>query len=176
LYNLLVLITIHLFVNLSITMKSLLIRRSCIGRGAVTCCGSSTIIRGLSSIGSSEDSGYGNKHFRITNTKHPLMPNKVLYSDREYGDHTGRLQNHIWTKQEITDLGSNLYRHIPKTMSDHVMNKIMYGLYYTFNFITNYSHDNPTVKSIEWRLIVLESVAGVPGFIAAAVRHFHSLR
>lgn len=163
-------------------MNRLLIRGSCIGRGAITCNGNITAIRGLSSISSnsstnsSEDSGYGNKHFRITNTKHPLMPNKVLYSDREYGDHTGRLQNHIWTKQEIADLGSNLYRHIPKTMGDHVMNKIMYGLYYTFNFITNYRHDNPTVKSIEWRLIVLESVAGVPGFIAAAVRHFHSLR
>jgi len=52
----------------------------------------------------------------------------------------------------------------------------MYGLYHTFNFVTGYKAVNPPVKAIEWRLIVLESIAGVPGFVAAAVRHFRSLR
>lgn len=56
------------------------------------------------------------------------------------------------------------------------MNGIMYSLYHTFNWITGYEEKNPTAKAIEWRLIVLESVAGVPGFLAAAVRHFQSLR
>ena len=52
----------------------------------------------------------------------------------------------------------------------------MYGLYHTFNFVTGYNAENPTVKAIEWRLIVLESLAGVPGFVAAGFRHFKSLR
>jgi len=52
----------------------------------------------------------------------------------------------------------------------------MYGLYHTFNFISGYREKNPTTSAIEWRLIVLESVAGVPGFVAAAFRHFKSLR
>jgi ubiquinol oxidase len=52
----------------------------------------------------------------------------------------------------------------------------MYSMYHTFNFITGYQHINPTVQSIEWRLIMLESLAGVPGFLAAGFRHFHSLR
>lgn len=43
----------------------------------------------------------------------------------------------------------------------------MYGLYHTFNFLTGYKHVNPTVQAISWRLIILESVAGVPGFVAA---------
>ena len=43
----------------------------------------------------------------------------------------------------------------------------MYGLYNSFNFLTGYKEVNPSVQSIEWRLIVLESVAGVPGFVAA---------
>ena len=43
----------------------------------------------------------------------------------------------------------------------------MYGMYHTFNFLTGYTQTNPSVQSIEWRLIVLESVAGVPGFVAA---------
>lgn len=120
---------------------------------------------------------YGNEHFRTTSTKHPLIPNKkATFSDTDYGDHTGRLQNYIWKDEEIAYLKKNMYRHIPKSFSDHLMNKIMYSLYHTFNFITGYNPENPTVKAIEWRLIVLESVAGVPGFLAAAVRHFHSLR
>lgn len=42
--------------------------------------------------------------------------------------------------------------------------------------MTGYTPVNPTVKAIEWRLIILESVAGVPGFVAAGFRHFRSLR
>jgi len=71
---------------------------------------------------------------------------------------------------------STLYGHKPKSISDHIMNKLMYGLYHTFNFITGYDAVDPSVKSIEWRLIILESIAGVPGFVAAGVRHFRSLR
>ena len=46
----------------------------------------------------------------------------------------------------------------------------MYSMYHTFNFLTGYTQVNPSVQSIEWRLIVLESVAGVPGFVAAGTR------
>ena len=71
---------------------------------------------------------------------------------------------------------SNLYRHKPQTVTDRVMNGLMYSLYHCFNFISGYREVNPTPDSIAWRLIVLESVAGVPGFLAAGVRHFRSLR
>jgi len=99
-------------------------------------------------------------HFRINNTKHPLIIKKT-YTDSDYGDHTGRLQNHIWSKDEIKLKAETLYRHVPKTISDKIMNKLMYGLYHTFNAITGYQEKNPSVKAIEWRLIVLESVAGI---------------
>jgi hypothetical protein len=49
-------------------------------------------------------------------------------------------------------------------------------MYRSFNFITGYKHGNTSVKAMEWRLIILESVAGVPGFIGAGFRHFRSLR
>jgi hypothetical protein len=52
----------------------------------------------------------------------------------------------------------------------------MSSAYHSFNFITGYKAENPSVKSIEWRLIILESIAGVPGFVAAGFRHFRSLR
>ena len=49
-------------------------------------------------------------------------------------------------------------------------------MYTSFNYATGFSPTNTSVTSMEWRLIVLESVAGVPGFVAAAFRHFRSLR
>ena len=49
-------------------------------------------------------------------------------------------------------------------------------MYHSFNFMTGYEHGNPSVRSIEWRLLILESIAGVPGFVAAGFRHFKSLR
>lgn len=116
-------------------------------------------------------------HFRISLEKHPLVPKKgTVEYEKFIGDHSGRMQNHIWSPEEIEEKKSTLYRHKPKTLSDHVMNKLMYGLYHTFNFITSYDEKNPSVSAIEWRLIVLESVAGVPGFVAAGFRHFRSLR
>lgn len=87
------------------------------------------------------------------------------------------LQNHVWTDEEIEKcLASKDKKYQPQTMSDHFVVNVMRTLYHTFNFITGYKEDNPTTRSIEWRLIVLESFAGVPGFLAAAFRHFYSLR
>jgi len=115
-------------------------------------------------------------HFRASPHPHPFFPaGKMPVSDR-LGDHTGRQQNHIWTEEELNEKMSVLYHHKPKTFMDHVVRTIMRGAYHTFNFITSYDHRDPSVKSIEWRLIALESLAGVPGFVAAGFRHFRSLR
>eukprot|EP01041_Mallomonas_annulata_P011014 gene11014-23010_t len=92
------------------------------------------------------------------------------------GDHTGRQQNHIWSREEIEERFNNLYRYEPQNLTDHTMKRLMYTLYHTFNFITGYKHSNPSIKSIEWRLIALEYVAGVHGFLAAGFPHFRSLR
>lgn len=131
-------------------------------------------LRSLSTV--PDDLGSGHVHFKASGRKHPLgvvtTPNPV----GTLGDHTGLQQNHIWSKEELEEKMSTLYRHEPKTLSDHIMNKLMYSLYHTFNFITGYDAVDPSVKAIEWRLIILESIAGVPGFVAAGFRHFRSLR
>ncbi|KAJ8613541.1 hypothetical protein CTAYLR_002163 [Chrysophaeum taylorii] len=49
-------------------------------------------------------------------------------------------------------------------------------LYNGFNFVTGYDAENPSTTSVAWRLIILESFAGVPGFVAGGMRHFYSLR
>jgi hypothetical protein len=116
-------------------------------------------------------------HFKQNlHIRHPLSPKGSNEYTKELADHAGRQQNHIWSREELHEKMATLYRHIPQKFSDHVMNKLMYGLYHTFNFVTGYNEDDPSVESIKWRLIVLESVAGVPGFVAAGFRHFKSLR
>jgi hypothetical protein len=98
--------------------------------------------------------------------------------EKRYGDHTGRQQNHIWTNEELEEALTTAHcRHKPKTFGDKLAHNFMYyGLYHPFNFVTGYKENDPSPRSIEWRLIILESFAGVPGFVAAGFRHFHSLR
>ena len=69
---------------MSIMMKRMLVNLS-LRKGTVSC--GCNAIRSMSSL-TDNDSGYGNKHFRVTNTKHPLLISKVEYSERDYGDHT----------------------------------------------------------------------------------------
>lgn len=102
-------------------------------------------------------------HFKQSTRPHPLNIKNLSSRDAEIAlaDHTGRLQNRIWSKEELAEKMGTLYHHKPVTFMDHLMNKVMFGLYHTFNFVTGYKADNPTVKAIEWRLIVLESIAGL---------------
>lgn len=96
------------------------------------------------------------------------LPEEVI------ADHAWRQTNHIWTEQEVNNIQQS--HHKPQTMSDHMTNMTMRALYHGFNFITGYKASDPSVNSVAWRLIILESFAGVPGFVAAGMRHFYSLR
>jgi hypothetical protein len=102
---------------------------------------------------------------------------KKKWSERELADHSWRQMNHLWKPHEIRQQRKTArLKHIPKTTNDLIANRFMKVLYHGFNFMTGYQEKNPTAKSLEWRLIILESFAGVPGFIAAGFRHFYSLR
>lgn len=92
-------------------------------------------------------------------------------------EHTWRQQNHIWSNEELQHVMETAdMKHKPRTVMDHMASVVMRTLYHSFNFITGYKADDPSPQAMEWRLIVLESFAGVPGFIAAGFRHFYSLR
>lgn len=89
-------------------------------------------------------------------------------------DHAWRQTNHIWSEKEVNSVPRSEHR--PVSMSDHIAKATMRTLYHGFNFVTGYDAKDPSVKSVGWRLIILESFAGVPGFVAAGMRHFYSLR
>ena len=99
------------------------------------------------------------------------------FTESDISDHSWRQTNHIWTKAEIQDrIATSDQKFEPVKASDYLMRGIMNVMYHSFNFITGYKHEDPSPSSIEWRLIILESFAGVPGFVGAGFRHFHSLR
>ncbi|CAE8743328.1 unnamed protein product, partial [Polarella glacialis] len=114
------------------------------------------------------------KHFRESATPHPLRPHQHL--DPDEGPIVELMHNHVWSQEEIDLRLGNLYQHKPQSWSDSLARGIMYSLYRTFNFMTGFKPVNTPVKAVEWRLIVLESFAGVPGFMVAMFRHFRSLR
>jgi len=97
--------------------------------------------------------------------------------EEKIADHSWRQVNRIWSSDDLQEkMESRTLKHIPVTISDRIMSTIMKTLYVSFNTITGYQAKDPKAKSIEWRLIILESFAGVPGMLAASFRHFYSLR
>merc|ERR1712087_128842 len=96
---------------------------------------------------------------------------------KNFGDHSWRQQNHIWTESEIQErmLTANM-KHVPQNLSESVLQKAVRAAYHMFNFVTGYNHTDPPTSAIGYRLIILESVAGVPGMLGGMFRHFRSLR
>merc|ERR1719454_2859076 len=92
-------------------------------------------------------------------------------------DHSWRQQNHIWTDAEVLDrMATSDMKHVPQTLGDTVLQKAVRVAYHTFNLMTGYNHADPPTSAIGYRLIILESVAGVPGMLGGMFRHFRSLR
>ena len=79
------------------------------------------------------------------------------------------MQTPWWTVLFIMTL-TKLHLSVPQVQG------LVRSLYHSFNFVTGYHHEDPPVSAIEYRLILLEAFAGVPGFLAAGFRHFRSLR
>lgn len=95
----------------------------------------------------------------------------------QFGDHSWRQQNHIWSEAEIAErmLTADL-KHAPAGFSELCLHQMVRTAYHTFNWATGYHHEDPPVSAIGYRLIILESIAGVPGMLGGMFRHFRSLR
>jgi hypothetical protein len=123
-------------------------------------------------------------HFRLSHQEHPLKakPHQQItqirsqHLDPHEAQAVSLKPNHVWSAEEINERMNNLYTHKPQTLGDRIAHGVMYGLYKSFNAMTGFKQENTPVQAVQWRLIVLESFAGVPGFMAAMFRHFRSLR
>ncbi|KAJ9471081.1 Alternative oxidase [Diplonema papillatum] len=114
----------------------------------------------------------GSVHFRMTPNAHPLGKPK-----KEWNNPT---QNHVWEPEELEKkIAMEAVKPVhvePKGILDRITYGAVRACYHGFNFITGYSKTDPSPQSIVYRLLILESVAGCPGMVAAGVRHFRSLR
>jgi hypothetical protein len=106
-----------------------------------------------------------------------LLKRSLSTSDDVGGDHSWRQQNHIWTEGEVEErMKTADMKHVPQNTADTVLQKMVRVAYHAFNFMTGYDHADPPTSAIGYRLIILESVAGVPGMLGGMFRHFRSLR
>lgn len=88
------------------------------------------------------------------------------------------------SQKELHEAG--VAHHKPKDFSDRVARNLLLTIRWVFDRVTGYTHPPPgqennkayQMSPDKWmqRFIILESVAGCPGFVAAMVRHLHSLR
>lgn len=108
-------------------------------------------------------------HFRLTSTPHPFHFKKLDINECQ-------LQNGIWSQNEIELTRKQVYLHQPKSWIDSILYQLMKQSYHLFNILTKYQENNPTINSIEFRLIVLASISGIPSFISSFCRYFRSLR
>jgi Alternative oxidase len=108
------------------------------------------------------------EHFKETD-RHPL-------GISNYGVeflHTAKSHHGHYTEAE---LHVNLTHVPPQNFRDRLAFDSVKLLRNWFDMFTGWKHDSITVNNILNRVIYLETIAAVPGMVAAIVRHFRSLR
>ena len=117
-------------------------------------------------------SGGNQVHFRLTPQTHPLGKEKLMWDNPT--------QNHVWEKEELEVMlkkeKTTPSHQEPRGVLDRVTYWVVRGCYHAFNTLTGFSKKDPTPQSMVYRVLILESIAGCPGMVAAGIRHFRSLR
>jgi len=107
-----------------------------------------------------------NVHFKTSPTAHPLGVGKC---SAEYlqGGHA------VYTEEQ---LDVKLTHTPPVTLTDKAAYATVRALRLGFDFVTLWNVGELTKSKIMLRAIFLETIAAVPGFVAAMFRHFRALR
>lgn len=109
-----------------------------------------------------------------TQSQTTSQPAEIVYDRDTYFP---PMVNHIWSRDELERRKNNPTHYEPKTLHDKVINFLVTTvLYRGFNKLSGFDYEDPSVRACGLRLILLESIAGVPGMVAAVCRHFTSLR
>jgi len=134
--------------------------------------------------------GWSAPHFRKgRGVEHPIVDRQAPSMERTqtikkgvkptYDEHTWSLPavNHLWTPEEVKFSIENQHAYKPKTMGDKAIRFLVKSVMYRgFNWVSGFDYTDPTPRSCAFRLIILESIAGIPGMVAGMVRHLESLR
>uniref|UniRef100_A0A6T6FT51 EF-hand domain-containing protein n=1 Tax=Craspedostauros australis TaxID=1486917 RepID=A0A6T6FT51_9STRA len=120
----------------------------------------------VSGISTSTDDDH-TQHFRESG-RHPLG----IGRDGVEFINLGKSHGHYTTEE----LDVKLTHVEPKGIIDKMAYNSVKGVRVLFDAATNWRSDNITANNVLNRTIYLETIAAVPGMVAAIVRHFRSLR
>lgn len=109
----------------------------------------------------------GTQHRRKGNLSHPLGLG-TCSTEYMYGKTRG-----VYSEDE---LDVKLTHVEPKTTSDKIAKAAVGVVRFCFDTVSMWNHGEITQAKVLRRVIFLETVAGIPGFVAAMNRHFRSLR
>jgi len=105
------------------------------------------------------------------------VPQTLPITKGKKDHHKYTLRNQLWTEEELRKRYETCHQHEePKNIMDSLTYGFLRVLYTSFNTITFFDKNDPTASSLRTRIILLESIAGVPPFIMAGYRYFRSLR
>lgn len=156
-------------------LKSSLNRRILPGFGALqdggllleTPLSNSCTVRLLSTTGVSRQKDL--KHFKAGAEKKDSVDD-----DHTRGNEIYRMPHPIWSEQEVNTV--EVTHQETKTKVDKIAYGCVQFLRIAFDIVSLYKVGKMTENKWLNRIIMLETVAGVPGMIAAMARHFDSLR
>ncbi|XP_058965140.1 uncharacterized protein [Pocillopora verrucosa] len=156
-------------------LKSSLNRRILPGFGALqdggllleTLLSNSCTVRLLSTTGVSRQKDL--KHFKAGAEKKDSVDD-----DHTRGNEIYRMPHPIWSEQEVNTV--EITHQETKTKVDKIAYGCVQFLRIAFDIVSLYKVGKMTENKWLNRIIMLETVAGVPGMIAAMARHFDSLR
>jgi hypothetical protein len=100
-------------------------------------------------------------------SRHPILDGNCS------AEYIYRKSHAQYTKEE---LDIQLTHRVPKNVMDKMAHSAVKGVRFFFDTATGWNNNNITTEKILNRTIFLETIAAVPGMVAAITRHFKSLR
>jgi len=122
-------------------------------------------LKAVSNVADLDEGGVA--HRRVSGSKHPLGLGKCG-TEFMFGKVRG-----VYTPEELDIKMTHVE---PKTTSDKLALKAVHVVRFCFDQVSGWNRGEITQAKVLRRTIFLETVAAIPGFVAALARHFKSLR
>lgn len=139
-----------------------------------TCSNKFQIYYSTNSNTSSQQSGSTPTHFKELAGKHPLSEVEEEKQLERMKSKDYILPHPIWTEKDLYSV--SISHRQPEGKVDKLAYYAVQALRVAFDIISMYKIGKMTENKWLTRIILLETVAGVPGMVGAMTRHFHSLR
>lgn len=154
-------------------LSCIYISRPCISTGCLRLKESPDTLKGYEDASIKEP-----QHFKKTLTSQESKTASALVAAEDKNRDEYTLPHPIWSDKEVDSV--EIHHRKPVSLSDKLAYRTVMFMRTTFDLASGYtigkSLQTLDERSVLTRCIFLETVAGVPGFAAAMIRHLHSLR